>query len=96
MKNVDSWHTATFAELIEAGLLQIGDGYRAKNEELGGNGPIFLRAGHVSDETIDFTGVERFHAHLAERVRPKMAQHGDAVIMFCPPSNRSFPVLELV
>lgn len=80
MKPRDSWHTATFAELIESGALQIGDGYRAKNEELGGTGPIFLRAGHVSDETIDFTGVERFHANLAERVRPKMAQAGDAVI----------------
>ena len=45
----------TFAELIDEGVLEIGDGYRAKNEELGGSGPIFLRAGHVTDTHIDFS-----------------------------------------
>jgi type I restriction enzyme, S subunit len=45
----------TFGELIADGLLEIGDGYRAKNEELGGDGPIFLRAGHVTDTHIDLT-----------------------------------------
>ena len=28
----------TFAELIEQKILEIGDGYRAKLDELGGNG----------------------------------------------------------
>ncbi len=70
----------TFATLIAEGSLEIGDGYRAKNEELGGDGPIFLRAGHVQDTHIDFTGAERFHAHLEPRVRNKRAVAGDAVI----------------
>lgn len=70
----------TFGQLIADGVLEIGDGYRAKNEELGGDGPIFLRAGHVTDTHFDFTGVERFHGSLADKVRSKMSQVGDAVI----------------
>jgi type I restriction enzyme S subunit len=70
----------TFAELIDEGALEIGDGYRAKNEELGGDGPIFLRAGHVTDSYIDFSGVERFHAELEPRVRSKLSKPGDAVV----------------
>ena len=59
----------TFQELIDADILEIGDGYRAKNEELGGTGPIFLRAGHVTDTHIDFAGVERFHAELESKLQ---------------------------
>jgi hypothetical protein len=32
----DRFEQYTFAELISKGALEIGDGYRAKNEELGG------------------------------------------------------------
>ncbi|MFN9313653.1 MAG: hypothetical protein ACK5WB_07965 [Phycisphaerales bacterium] len=70
----------TFQALIDAGLIEIGDGYRAKNNELGGTGPLFLRAGHVSDTHISFDGVERFHAHLADVVASKMSKPGDVVI----------------
>ncbi len=70
----------SFDSLIEAGLLEIGDGYRAKNDELGGDGPMFLRAGHVTDSHIDFSGVERFHRHLAARVASKISCAGDTVI----------------
>jgi type I restriction enzyme S subunit len=70
----------TFANLISDGALEIGDGYRAKNKELGGDGLVFLRAGHVTDTHIDFDGVERFHTELEPRVRSKLAKPGDAVI----------------
>lgn len=76
----DRYERTTFARLISEGVLEIGDGYRAKSEELGGNGPIFLRAGQVMDTHIDFGGVERFHAELEARVRSKLAKPGDAVI----------------
>ena len=72
--------TVTFQKLIDVGILEIGDGYRAKNSELGGIGPIFLRAGHVTDTHIDFEGVEQFHAELADKVRPKMAHPGDTIV----------------
>jgi type I restriction enzyme S subunit len=76
----ERFERTTFAELISKGVLAIGDGYRAKNEELGGDGLIFLRAGHVTDTHIDFDGVERFHSELEPRVRPKLAKPGDAVV----------------
>ena len=65
----ESLERTTFAKLISDGALEIGDGYRAKNEELGGAGLMFLRAGHVKDTHIDFEGVERFHSQLELRVR---------------------------
>lgn len=76
----ESFEHTSFGKLISEGALEIGDGYRAKNEELGGEGLIFLRAGHVTDTHIDFDGVERFHAALEPRVRSKLAKAGDAVI----------------
>ncbi len=74
------WREATFGQLIQAGALEIGDGYRAKNSELGGDGPIFMRAGHVRDRHIDLDGVERFHRQLAAAVAPKMSHVGDVVV----------------
>lgn len=76
----DRFERTTFAELISEGALEIGDGYRAKNDELGGDGLMFLRAGHVSDTHIDFEGVERFHVALESRVQSKVAKPGDAVV----------------
>jgi hypothetical protein len=63
----EEYRCSSFQELIQNGVLEIGDGYRAKNDELGGNGPIFLRAGHVTDTHIDFDGVERFQDTLADK-----------------------------
>jgi type I restriction enzyme S subunit len=76
----DRFEQYAFAELISPGALEIGDGYRAKNEELGGEGLIFLHAGHVTDTHIDFEGVERFHADLESRVRSKLAKPGDTIV----------------
>jgi type I restriction enzyme, S subunit len=76
----DRFELTTFDRLIAEGALEIGDGYRAKNEELGGDGLIFLRAGHVTDTHIDFDGVERFRSELEPRARSKLARPGDAVI----------------
>jgi type I restriction enzyme S subunit len=74
------WRETTIQQLLGEGLLEIGDGYRAQNSELGGTGPMFLRAGHVTDSHIDFTGVEHFHEHLADKVRSKMSKVGDTII----------------
>lgn len=68
------WHQARFCDLIDDDILEIGDGFRAKLQELGGDGPIFLRAGHVRDTHIDFTGVDRFQIELNRRNRPTCHQ----------------------
>jgi type I restriction enzyme S subunit len=70
----------TFAELMRRGTLEIGDGYRAKNSELGGDGPIFMRAGKLTQSGWDWEGAERFHAELATKVKSKLAKPGDTVI----------------
>jgi type I restriction enzyme S subunit len=75
-----NWRNCSFDDLIRENVLSISDGYRAKNDELGGSGPIFLRAGHVTDTHIDLAGVERFHAELASRVESKASRPGDVVI----------------
>ncbi|MEO8059977.1 MAG: restriction endonuclease subunit S [Burkholderiales bacterium] len=70
----------TFGDLIDRGILDITDGYRAQNSELGGNGLIFLRAGHVTDSHIDFTGVDRFHDELTPRLKEKISQPNDVAV----------------
>jgi type I restriction enzyme S subunit len=70
----------TFADLVERGILEIGDGYRAKLDELGGNGPIFLRAGLLSERGIDWTSAERFRAELISTVRSKFGRSGDTIV----------------
>ena len=69
-----------FQTLIDASVLEIGDGYRAKNEELGGDGYLFLRAGHVSDTHISFEGVERFRREVNDKLQIKLSKAGDTVI----------------
>jgi type I restriction enzyme S subunit len=76
----DGRNEVSFQQLIDAGILQIGDGYRAKNSELGDGGPLFLRAGHVTDTHINFDGVDRFKSSLRIKVQPKMAQPGDTLV----------------
>jgi type I restriction enzyme, S subunit len=72
--------SSTFAELIERGDLEIGDGYRAKLDELGGDGPIFLRAGRMTRSGLEFEGAERFRRELLPQLRPKLGQAGDTII----------------
>jgi type I restriction enzyme S subunit len=74
------WSTRTFSELMDKGVLEIGDGYRAKNDELGGDGIIFLRAGHVKDSHVDFAGVDRFKTADQSKFGRKIAKAGDVVI----------------
>jgi len=76
----DQIEPVTFAELMRRGALEIGDGYRAKNSELGGDGPIFMRAGALTQSGWDWDGVERFHAEFATKVNSKLAKPGDTVI----------------
>ena len=71
---------ASFGELIDQGILQIGDGYRAKNDELGGDGLIFLRSAHVRDSHIDFAGVERFHVGTEAKLKQKLSAPGDVMV----------------
>ncbi|MCM6777147.1 hypothetical protein NDR87_27025 [Nocardia sp. CDC159] len=70
----------TFKSLMQQGIIEIGDGYRAKLEELGGDGPIFLRAGSLTTQGFSWDGNDRFRDDLAVKVKSKMARRGDVVI----------------
>ena len=76
----DQNEPVTFAELMRRGTLEIGDGYRAKNSELGGGGLVFMRAGRLTQTGWDWDGAERFHVELTAKVKSKIAKPGDTVI----------------
>lgn len=72
--------STTFQRLMDEGLLQIGDGYRAKLEELGGSGYPFLRSEFVGERHIAFDDAECFHEELGPKLKTKLSQAGDTVI----------------
>jgi type I restriction enzyme S subunit len=70
----------TFAQLIDEGVLEIGDGHRAKLDELTGGGPIFLRAGAMSERGFAWAECDRFGIELADRLENKSGRPGDTVV----------------
>lgn len=72
------WATTTTGELISAGVLSIGDGYRAKNSELGADGLPFARAGNI-DGGFHFEDADRFPERDLAKVGDKISRPGDVV-----------------
>ncbi|GGA14054.1 restriction endonuclease [Salipiger profundus] len=70
----------TFAELIEDGIMKVGDGYRAKNSELGGNGLVFLRSAYLQDSGFRLDDPDRFQVAEPGKFGDKIACRGDSVI----------------
>lgn len=48
-KRRSGWQYWEIADLLRDGMLEIGDGYRAKNSEMGSSGLPFARAGNVNN-----------------------------------------------
>lgn len=63
-------------ELISARILTIGDGYRAKNSELGALGVHFIRAGDLLRGRVTPTE-DYLSAAALERAKGKLAKPGD-------------------
>lgn len=70
--------TLEVSGLIAEGKLYIGDGYRAKNEELAQLGLPFARAGNI-DGGFQFKGAECFPETNLSRVGKKISEDGDVV-----------------
>lgn len=70
----------TFSNLVDEGVLAIGDGYRAKNDELGSGGPVFLRSAYLQDSGWSLAEPERFSEPGIDRFGPKVACVGDTAI----------------
>ena len=72
------WQRLEVNRLIADGKLIIGDGYRAKNDELSSQGLPFARAGNIN-EGFRFDDADRFPEEHLARVGNKISQPGDVV-----------------
>ncbi len=75
----ESWKRLKNKDLIRSGVLEIGDGYRAKNSEMGMDGLPFARAGNIKGR-LDFDGADILSAKSVARAKEKVSQAGDVVI----------------
>jgi type I restriction enzyme S subunit len=67
---------AKAADLIREGVLEIGDGYRAKNSEFGEPGIPFIRAGNLNSG-IDTRGAEVLREDSVAKAGRKLGRPGD-------------------
>ena len=74
----DEWRRYDVGQLIEEDKLVIGDGYRAKNDELGSHGLPFARAGNIN-EGFQFSNADHFPEQNLARVGNKVSEPGDVV-----------------
>ena len=72
------WRRRDVSDLIQDGLLIVGDGYRAKNSELSGSGLPFARAGNIADG-FRFSGADRFPEDGLDKIGDKASRPGDVV-----------------
>ena len=72
------WMRYVTGDLIADGKLSIGDGYRAKNSELGSSGLPFARVGNI-DGGFNFDDADRFPEKDLGKVGDKISQPGDVV-----------------
>lgn len=68
----------SIAQLISDGILFIGDGYRAKNEELADHGLPFARGANINNGFL-FDDVERVPSEKLQRIGNKVSKPGDVV-----------------
>jgi type I restriction enzyme S subunit len=73
------WNTRNTAELLEAGVLEIGDGYRAKNSELGTSGLPFLRVSNITDH-INVENVDILCESSVIKAGSKVSQSFDVLL----------------
>ncbi len=72
------WLRYQTSTLIENGLLTIGDGYRAKNSEMGSSGFPFARAGNINNGFL-FQDADILSIESVEKADEKVSQLGDVV-----------------
>jgi type I restriction enzyme S subunit len=74
------WRQTTTAELLDRGVIEIGDGYRAKNAEFVENGGLpFVRVGDVR-ATIRLEGLDELPLDQVARYGPKVSRPFDSLI----------------
>ena len=76
---MSEWRETSTEKLIREGVLFIGDGYRAKNNEFASDGIPFARVTNIKLGELDLTGADLFPEDDLERVGNKISQPGDVV-----------------
>ena len=77
-----SWSSVTFGDLIASGVLEVGDGYRAKNGELGGEYLPFLRQGLIGDDGVmDFSSAALFKEGPSSKAEAKSSNPHDVLVV---------------
>jgi type I restriction enzyme, S subunit len=77
--NKHKWTTWKNIDLIRDGILEIGDGYRAKNSEMGAFGLPFARAGNVNNG-FHFENADILHEKSVAKAGRKISQPDDVVL----------------
>lgn len=74
------WVSTSTGELIDHGVLEIGDGYRAKNAEFTDHGIPFLRIGNLGEGRLLLDGADLFPEENLDKVFSKLSEPNDCVI----------------
>jgi type I restriction enzyme, S subunit len=75
-----TWPTVNTAQLISEGILEIGDGYRAKNAEFAESGGLpFVRVKDVSTR-INTESLDELPLQFISKYEPKVSRPGDSLI----------------
>jgi type I restriction enzyme, S subunit len=77
-KTARQWTTWSTADLIRERVLDIGDGYRAKNGEMGSEGLPFARAGNI-DGGFQLESADILDQRNVPRAGDKISRSGDVV-----------------
>src|SRR4051812_33581083 len=76
-----AWSKGTTADLIRSGVLEIGDGYRAKSAEFVPDGGLpFVRVSDVGRSTIQLDGLDELPADNAPSYGSKVSRPYDSLI----------------
>jgi type I restriction enzyme S subunit len=77
----ERWSRIGTGELISQQVLEIGDGYRAKNAEMVEGGALpFVRVGNVRDGYLDLANADCLPESYVERLKTKVSRPGDTVL----------------
>jgi type I restriction enzyme S subunit len=78
----EGWERVKTSDLIHRGMLEIGDGYRAKNSELIGDDSDlpFVRVANIKDGSLVLTSCDYLPFAYVHRLKGKVSRPGDCVI----------------
>ncbi len=78
----EGWDVTKAKDLIAAGVLDIGDGYRAKNSEMieADHGLPFVRVADLRNGYLWLSGCDQLPLAYRERLKSKVSRTGDSVI----------------